>query len=96
MDQCLQVVDSRTGKSYTIPIRSGDYILAADVGQITAPDAKNENGDAGVEVARSLRILDNGFQHTACMESSITFMYAIYHHHSPSWYSYLLTIPRPK
>ncbi|CAD6586818.1 MAG: hypothetical protein ASARMPREDX12_002522 [Alectoria sarmentosa] len=74
MDQCLQVLDSRTGKSYTIPIRSGDYILAADVGQITAPDAKSENGDASVEVARSLRILDNGFQHTACMESSITFI----------------------
>ena len=78
MDESLQVLDSRTGKSYTIPIQGGDYIRAADIGQISASDGSKVNGDAGVQIARPLRILDNGFQHTACMESSITFMYAVF------------------
>ena len=29
MHQCLQVVDSRTGKPYTIPIYDGEYIRTA-------------------------------------------------------------------
>ena len=85
MEPCLLLLDSRTGKSYTIPIRGNDYISAADVGQITAPDTKIENGDAGVQVSRSLRILDKGFQHTACMESSITLMYDIVFPHLDTW-----------
>jgi citrate synthase len=68
----LQVVDSRTGNSYTIPIHKGDYIRAADIGQIKALEVQTENGDAGIPISRSLRILDKGFEHTACMESSIT------------------------
>jgi citrate synthase len=70
MEHYLQALDSRTGKSYVIPI-DGDHIKAADIAQITVPEAKADNGDT---LSRSLRILDNGFQHTACMESSITFM----------------------
>lgn len=77
-DQCLYVIDARTRKLYNLPIYDGDYIRAADVGQITAPGAGKVNGlvngDTGVQIPRSLRILDNGFQHTACMESSITFV----------------------
>lgn len=87
--QCLQVVDSRTGKPYAIPIYDGGYIRAADVAQITAADTSNSNGDTskangytGADGLRPLRILDNGFQHTACMVSSISFVYAIARHHS--------------
>ncbi|KAI1081994.1 putative citrate synthase [Whalleya microplaca] len=71
MEHHLQVVDSRTGKSYKIPIE-GDYIRAADIGRISIPASKAENGDRGIQISRPLHILDNGFQHTACMESSIT------------------------
>ncbi|KAI1414018.1 putative citrate synthase [Hypoxylon sp. FL1857] len=65
----LEVTDSRTGKSYTIPIE-GDYIRGADIARIGAPE-KGAGLDA-LRAARPLSILDNGFQHTACMESSIT------------------------
>lgn len=71
MDHHLQVTDSRTGKSYKIPIE-GNYIRAADIGRIGAPE--NKADVASLKAARPLHILDNGFQHTACMESSITHM----------------------
>lgn len=81
-DECLHVVDSRTGKPYAIPIHGGDYIRAADVAQIVASDTSNANGTTskangytGAKGLRPLRILDNGFQHTACTVSSITFVY---------------------
>ena len=86
MEESLQVFDTRTGKLYPIPIHNGDYIRAADIGQIAVPEAKylngeakHMNGDTAPQIARPLRILDNGYQHTACMESSITYMYAINH-----------------
>ncbi|KAI0103490.1 putative citrate synthase [Daldinia grandis] len=69
MEHHLDVVDSRTGKSYTIPIK-GDYIRASDVARIGAPDSKEDLATS--LKARPLHIIDNGFQHTACMESSIT------------------------
>ena len=81
-DQCLHVVDSRTGKPYDIPIHDGDYIQAADVAQIIASNTSNANGYAGADGLRPLRILDNGFQHTACTESSITFVYVVAGHRS--------------
>ncbi|KAL9634010.1 MAG: hypothetical protein Q9164_004348 [Protoblastenia rupestris] len=81
MEESLQVFDTRTGKLYPIPIHNGDYIQAADIGQIAVPEAKylngeakHMNGDTAPQIARPLRILDNGYQHTACMESSITYM----------------------
>ncbi|KAI1425146.1 citrate synthase [Xylaria sp. FL1777] len=70
----LDVVDSRTGKSYKIPIDDG-YIRAADIGKINVSesgrvsDAENEP-----QITRGLRILDTGYQNTACVESSITFI----------------------
>lgn len=89
IDECLHVVDSRTGKSYAIPIHDGDYIRAADIAQITTSNSSNvnvptskANGYTGADGLRPLRILDNGFQHTACTESSITFVYVVAGHHS--------------
>ncbi|KAI2622537.1 putative citrate synthase [Hypoxylon sp. NC1633] len=69
MEHHLDITDSRTGKSYTIPIQ-GDYIRAADIGRIGAPEGKADV--AALKAAHPLHILDNGFQYTACMESSIT------------------------
>lgn len=70
----LEVLDSRTGQSYKIPIDNG-YIRAADIGKINAPEHGIENGsDNEPKIARGLRILDPGYQNTACVESGITFM----------------------
>ncbi|KAI5863031.1 putative citrate synthase [Durotheca rogersii] len=68
MEHHLEVTDSRTGKSYKIPIE-GDYIRAADVARIGSAESRDV---AASKAASPLRIFDNGFQHTACMESSIT------------------------
>ncbi len=70
----LDVLDSRTGKSYKIPIDDG-YIRATDIGKISVlecgrmADVENES-----QIVQGLRILDTGYQNTACVESSITFM----------------------
>ncbi|KAI0912853.1 citrate synthase [Ustulina deusta] len=70
----LDVLDSRTGKSYKIPIDDG-YIRATDIGKISVlecgrmTDVENES-----QIVQGLRILDTGYQNTACVESSITFM----------------------
>ena len=77
MEQYLEVTDSRSGKSYKIPIE-GDYIRAADIGRIGAPEGRDE---AALKAAHPLHILDNGYQHTACMESSITHMCVTIQHH---------------
>ena len=74
--ECLLVLDSRTGKSYKIPIQD-NFIQATDVGKVTISDADNEDEDASVQAARPLRILDHGLENTACMISSITVMYAM-------------------
>ena len=71
--ECLLVLDSRTGKSYKVPIQN-NFIQAADVSKVTISDADNEDEDASVQAARPLRILDRGFENTACMMSSITVM----------------------
>ncbi|KAI1170164.1 citrate synthase [Nemania sp. FL0916] len=70
----LEVVDSRTGKSYKIPIDDG-YVRAADIAKITAPERSpvKENGN-GPEISRGLRVIDQGYQNTACVESSITYI----------------------
>ena len=72
MEPSLHVTDSRTGISHTVPIHTGNYIRAADLGKIKAPERSSDIEEPTAEVSRSLRILDNGFQHTACMESSVT------------------------
>jgi citrate synthase len=69
---CLLVLDSRTGQSYQIPIKD-NYINASDVSKIAIPDVLKTE-DAEVQVNRPLRLLDRGFENTACGESSITLM----------------------
>jgi citrate synthase len=63
----LKVVDTRTDRSYEIPIHAGNYIKAKDLSTITITED---------ELPRKLNILDNGYESTACMDSSITHMYA--------------------
>lgn len=69
----LDVIDSRTGKSYQIPIDDG-YIRAADIGKISVLESTREENAKEPQISRGLRILDAGYQNTACVESSITFM----------------------
>lgn len=70
----LEVLDSRTGKSYKIPIDNG-YISASELGKITVEERGLINGDGKAStIPKGLRILDIGYQNTACVESKITFM----------------------
>ena len=68
---CLLLLDSRTAKSYKVPIQD-NCIQATDIGKITIDDADDD--DIKLQIARPLRILDRGFENTACMVSSITAM----------------------
>jgi citrate synthase len=61
------VLDSRTGKVYNIPISDG-FVRGSDLSTIKAPI---HEGDGRLQ---PLAVLDPGFQHTACKESSITLM----------------------
>lgn len=63
----LHVFDSRTWKIHNIPVSDG-FVRGSDLSQITAP-IPGEDGRM-----RKLAVLDPGFQHTACKESSITLM----------------------
>ncbi|KAK7995577.1 citrate synthase-like protein [Apiospora arundinis] len=61
----LHIFDSRTSKAYNIPVSDG-FVRGSDLSAITAPVAGNE------ERLQKLAVLDPGYQHTACKESSIT------------------------
>ena len=74
--ECLLLLDSRTAKSYNVPIQD-NCIQATDIGKITIDDADDDNKDINLQTARPLRILDHGFENTACMVSSITTMYVL-------------------
>ncbi|KAF4509370.1 hypothetical protein G6O67_003548 [Ophiocordyceps sinensis] len=63
----LTVLDSRTGRDYTIPI-TNNSVKAVDLGSITPPTNSCPSTDAG------LKVFDRGFVNTACVESSITFI----------------------
>jgi len=67
---CLLVLDSRTAKSYQIPIQN-KTIQGADVSKIVAPYI-DEKGNASSEITRPLHILDQGLENIACMKSAIT------------------------
>ncbi|KAI0099725.1 citrate synthase [Nemania sp. FL0031] len=70
----LEVLDSRTGKSYKLPIDDG-FVRAVDIGKISVPERGIEgNTENETKTSRGLRILDLGYQNTACVESSITFI----------------------
>lgn len=68
--ECLLVLDSRTMKSYQVPIQD-NYVQASDLSKIKS---KEEDGS---EISDPLRILDHGLEHIACMKSSITLVYVI-------------------
>ncbi|ROW11150.1 hypothetical protein VMCG_01542 [Cytospora schulzeri] len=61
----LEVLDSRTGQVYSIPVSDG-FVRGSDLSTIKAPIPGTEGR------LRSLAVLDPGFQNTACKESSIT------------------------
>lgn len=67
--EVLLVHDPKTGRHYRVPTQN-NAILGADLAQISRPV---EDGDSVFE--QSMRLLDHGFENTACMQSSITFMY---------------------
>lgn len=69
-DDCLLVLDSRTAKSYQIPIENNS-IQGADVSRIRAPYT-DEKGHVSSEVTHPLRVLDQGLENIACMKSAIT------------------------
>ncbi|KAI0395731.1 citrate synthase [Xylariaceae sp. FL0594] len=70
----LEVLDSRTGKSYDIPIDDG-YIRASDIAKISVDErAPGIDAEKPSSIPRSLRILDVGYQNTACVESKLTFI----------------------
>lgn len=60
----LEVLNSLIGKKYVIPVQKDGYIRAADLASDKAPTSQS----SGTQIPRSFRILDNGLQHTACME----------------------------
>ena len=66
----LQVIDSRTKRTYTIPIVH-NAVRATDFRMISAAGLGADPVD---QVEGGLRIIDKGFLNTACMESNITLM----------------------
>lgn len=69
-DEYLDIVDSRTGNKYRVPIKNNS-VAAADLSHITAP---KDLGNPSVLEDTVLRVFDPGFKHTACVESSITYV----------------------
>jgi hypothetical protein len=67
----LDIVDSRTGRKYVIPIENNS-INAVDFHRITAASLGADHVD---QFEAGLKVLDHGFMNTACMKSSITLMY---------------------
>ncbi|KAJ5766012.1 uncharacterized protein N7511_003628 [Penicillium nucicola] len=65
----LFVRDSRTNKSYEIPIHR-NAIRATDLGKVTAHSIDSDRAN---QLAHGLRIYDPGLQNTAVTESSISF-----------------------
>lgn len=71
-EDCLHIVDSRTPKTYKFPIFD-HFVRGVDLSAITCPEPRQGSGSrSGPE--RTLAVLDAGFQHTACKESSRTLM----------------------
>ncbi|EME41512.1 hypothetical protein DOTSEDRAFT_73807 [Dothistroma septosporum NZE10] len=62
----LYVFDSRTSKIHNLPVVEG-FLRGSDLSSITAPIAGSEGTRE-----QKLAVIDPGFQHTACKESSIT------------------------
>jgi hypothetical protein len=69
----LIVKDSRSGKSYDVPIRRGSVDAMQFRQMITT---SSFSALLGRPLKGSLKVLDVGYQNTACAESSITYVYA--------------------
>lgn len=69
-DEYLDIVDSRTGKEYRIPIHNNS-IAAVDFSRITA---SKDSGNPSTLGDSELRVFDRGYKNTACVESSITYV----------------------
>lgn len=81
----LTVIDSRTSKSYDIPItdntmRAIDFRHISTLGLTASPLERYHAG---------LHVMDSGFQNTAVVESEITYMYVFLHrvikHNKAQW-----------
>lgn len=70
----LTVVDNRTQRSYEIEIKH-NAIKATDLRRITAAGVAADPVD---QVESGLRVLDKGYLNTACMESAVTLMCAVF------------------
>ncbi|TAQ91173.1 hypothetical protein B7494_g543 [Chlorociboria aeruginascens] len=66
----LTVTDSRTGKSYEIPI-THNAVSAVHFQQINAPEDEEHAAD---QTHKGLRLFDPGFQNTAVSESAVTYV----------------------
>lgn len=67
----LDIIDSRTGRKYVMPIENNS-VNALEFRRITAASRGADHVD---QFETGLKILDHGFFNTACMKSSVTFMY---------------------
>lgn len=65
----LEIRDLRTGEVTNVTIQPGNYVNAADLSRVGLPKSA-----AKAKASGGLRILDRGFEHTACMQSNITYM----------------------
>ncbi|KAI8627686.1 citrate synthase [Xylariaceae sp. FL1651] len=66
----LEVLDSRTKAKYIVPI-TNNSVKAVDIGRVKPPTGSlNKQQQTGA----GLKVFDRGFQNTACVESSITFI----------------------
>lgn len=68
----LIVKDSRSGKSYDVPIRRGSVDAMQFRQMITTSKI---SATLGRPIQGSLKVLDVGYQNTACAESNITFVW---------------------
>ena len=69
----LHIVDSRTQKSYEIPIHR-NTVRATDFQAIKAPE---DGCDPADQVARGLRLYDPGYRNTAAMQSKIMYLHVL-------------------
>lgn len=69
-DGYLDVVDSRTGNKYQIPIHN-NAVAAADFARITA---SKDPASPSIPEDTALQVFDRGFRNTACVESSVTYV----------------------
>lgn len=73
MTDSLTITDNRTGQSYTLPIEH-NAVRSMDFKNIKLPEDQAAELFAGDQHENGLRLLDPGFQNTACMTSQVCFV----------------------